>query len=116
VKALALAAAVAALAVGGGLAAHADATPAQTRTIAKQARTIHALQVKLAATTRQRNTARSALTASVAGQVATFTPDQAWSILDLITQRIGEADPYSRSVYTSGPYTSYTFSRYLVAW
>jgi peptidoglycan hydrolase CwlO-like protein len=52
---------------------------------------------------------------AAAGFVAGMSPDQLWGLLGVIYPLLPNSDlcGYSRSFYSSGNYTSYTFTRYV---
>lgn len=99
-----------------GSAGLAQATPAQERQIAKQARTITVLKKKLAEQKRatvaaRRKAARCRL--GVVGQVRAMTPEEAWSLVPVLAGRL--SGDYSSTVFVSNDdysdYTAWTLTR-----
>lgn len=79
-------------------------------------------QTDLAARTAERDAANASLSAqtaltvqAAAGTLPGLSPDQLWAVMVAIYPLLPNSDlcGYSRSLYASGNYTSYTFTRYI---
>jgi peptidoglycan hydrolase CwlO-like protein len=86
-------------------------------------------QTDLATRTTERDTANAALATAnaslaaqtiltgqaAAGYVAGLSPDQLWALIGVIYPLLPDSSicGYSRSLYTSGNYASYSFTRYI---